>query len=63
MQPRPRQTSAFMNHVEGVPINLYIIMASGVEEVSKDEEQVVTPWVAHAGGGQATIDYQKLISE
>ena len=52
-----------MNHVEGVPINLYIIMASGVEEVSKDEEQVVTPWVAHAGGGQATIDYQKLISE
>ena len=25
-------------------------------------EQVVTPWEAHAGEGQAAIDYGKLIS-
>lgn len=26
------------------------------------DEQVVTPWEARAGEGQATIDYEKLIS-
>lgn len=30
--------------------------------VKGEGEQVVTPWVAHAGAGQ-TIDYEKLISE
>lgn len=28
-----------------------------------DQEQVVTPWEAHAGEGQAAIDYGKLISK
>lgn len=27
------------------------------------DEQVVTPWVAKAGKGDATIDYDKLISK
>ena len=36
------------------------------EDTSKEsgeqpKEQVVTPWTAHAGEGQATIDYDKLI--
>lgn len=30
---------------------------------SGEQEQVVTPWEAHAAEGQATIDYGKLISE
>ena len=28
-----------------------------------DQEQVVTPWEAHAAEGQAAIDYGKLISK
>ncbi len=41
-------------------------MAENKEErAAADEakEQVVTPWEAKAGEGQATIDYDKLISE
>lgn len=30
---------------------------------SGDQDQVVTPWEAHAAEGQAAIDYGKLISE
>ena len=38
--------------------------AAGVEEVGKEEdEQVVTPWVAHAAAGDKGIDYEKLISK
>lgn len=33
------------------------------EEGQADGEQVVTPWEAKAGAGQATIDYEKLISK
>ena len=33
------------------------------QEDSEDLEQVVTPWVAHAGEGQTGIDYEKLISK
>ena len=33
------------------------------KEEMGEEEQVVTPWVAKAGQGQATIDYDKLISK
>ena len=42
---------------------------SGVQEVPNPEggaeegEQKVTPWEAHAAEGQATIDYEKLISK
>ena len=36
----------------------HYIMAAGA-----DQEQVVTPWEAHAGEGQAAIDYGKLISK
>ncbi len=37
----------------------------GVEDVKKTDkgDQVVTPWVAHAGVGDKGIDYEKLISE
>ena len=30
---------------------------------SGEQEQVITPWEAHAAEGQATIDYGKLISK
>ncbi len=41
-----------------------VSQSTGVEEVKTgDEEQVVTPWVAHAGTGDKGIDYEKLISE
>lgn len=42
---------------------------SGVQEVpnleggAEEGEQKVTPWEAHAAEGQATIDYEKLISK
>ena len=38
-------------------------MAENASQESGDQskEQVVTPWTAHAGEGQATIDYDKLI--
>lgn len=39
---------------------------SGVEEVTQkegDQEQIVTPWVAHAAQGDKVIDYEKLISK
>lgn len=34
-----------------------------LQQQEEDGEQVVTPWVAHAGEGQTGIDYEKLISE
>ncbi len=34
-----------------------------VKQHEDSEEQVVTPWVAHAGEGQTGIDYEKLISK
>ena len=40
-------------------------MAEKKEEAASGEEkkgQVVTPWEAKAGEGQASIDYDKLIS-
>ena len=41
-----------------------VSQSAGVEEVKTgDGEQVVTPWVAHAGTGDKGIDYEKLISE
>ncbi len=33
------------------------------QEEEEAGEQVVTPWVAHAGVGQTGIDYEKLISK
>ena len=35
--------------------------AVGGEEES--DEQIVTPWTAHAAKGETTIDYEKLISK
>ncbi|XP_064403014.1 tryptophan--tRNA ligase, cytoplasmic-like [Halichondria panicea] len=41
-----------------------VSQSTGVEEVKTgDEEQVVTPWVAHAGTGDKGIDYEKLIRQ
>ncbi len=38
--------------------------SKGAEEVkTADGDQVVTPWVAHAGVGDKGIDYDKLISK
>lgn len=33
------------------------------EGVQEEGDQVITPWEAHAGKGQATIDYNKLIRQ
>ena len=38
-------------------------MAEGKAEGKDNDEQVITPWQAKAGVGQATIDYDKLISK
>jgi hypothetical protein len=38
-------------------------MTEEVKKPVEEGDQVVTPWEAKAGEGQASIDYDKLISE